>query len=121
MLARFPITRDLAANFDDLSVAQIKHSKLASHRNFDYYMSIFKEITDKVGEELITEIITSREYKNLIGANEKIFNALERVRAGDEMRAIDLDRLNDSRFAAKKELQKQFGGSGMSEIKTNQE
>ena len=100
--------------FDFLAILKVKAKRdkflLEPHKDCRYLL------VSQIGEELFSQVESSEEYKNLIGINELIFEAVEKARK-DEVPASYIDNLNYKRFLSKKEIQDKFFDKRQSEIK----
>lgn len=107
---------DEAYAYDFLSILDVKkRKKIKNSKKVFEFCS--KYIKSQVGKDLHEKIIKSIEYKNLLIANTKTFNGVEKARYGS-ISAKELDSFNLERYACKKLLQKKFFMTDVSEQKT---
>lgn len=105
MKSKINLKVDLGYAFDYYSILEIKTTL-----NF-----LKQEILDEVAEHIksqfqpdeFDQIIQSTEYSNLLDANKKTFDAVERARYGT-ITAKEVDNCNMLRYNAKIALQKAF-------------
>ncbi len=112
------LTVDIAYAFDFFSILEVKCIKtneqnLETLNNKNKYKS---EIIDQIGLELYDKIINSPEYKELFNINYKLFSVIDEAKKGG-VDAIAIDNLNWFRFLAKKEIQRKYFNSEVSEQK----
>lgn len=109
------IPMDEAGAFDALSILQVKAEHLMPVKN--EIQSICHAISAVIGDDLYSEIRSSNEYEKLMRANEKMWDIQERSMR-DGCRASDVDKQNQARYHAKRELQKAFFGTELTEKKS---
>ena len=112
---------DEAYAFDFLAILEVKflQSKNPSMKNKvnEYAGYIEKQI----GEPKFYEITASQEWKNLVEANTKTFEWVDKAKT-DSCKASDVDRSNYERCKARKALQEKFfPGRPITETKTGYE
>lgn len=101
--------------FDYLSILEVKNS--FDKKNQRAYENCYSNLKEELGIKFDV-IINSKEYKDLLLANEKTFYAIEKVRRGLDITAKEVDDCNMERYNAKVYLQKVFFSGDMAEIKT---
>ena len=104
---------DEAYAFDYLSILYIKTSKSKDGVN------TFEQCANVLKKQLpnYIEIISSKEYQNLVEANQITFDAVEKARYS-EISAKEVDNANMLRHKRKIELQNRFFNSTIVEYKT---
>ena len=106
---------DEAYAFDYLSILHIKKNiNPQSQSNWENCLSY---IQNQLGKEKMAQIINSKEYLNMIEANQITFDAVEKARYGS-ITAKEVDDANMLRYNIKCQLQKVFFDSNMKEMKT---
>lgn len=109
---------DEAYAFDYLCILQIKSKLTVSDQaNFSRCREV---VSQQVGIDHFLEIVHSLEYKNLLNANQEVFNIVEEIRAGKDVSSKALDEANMSRYFAKRDLQRKFFNNEITETKTNE-
>jgi hypothetical protein len=93
--------------FDFLSILHVKHLKFNNSFSSKCYFDCLNFIEVQIGKELNNLILYSKEYLNLIDANLKTFEAVEKARYSS-ITAKEVDDLNMLRYKYKIELQKKF-------------
>ena len=73
-----------------------------------------------MGEELFSKIIKSKEYNDLLNANELTFNAVDKAKT-DDVLASYVDKCNYGRMLSKKKLQEKFFNTNLTETKIGYE
>lgn len=112
------ISLDEAYVFDILSIHQVKinnanDTKLTQLQNS--YNLLSKEIINQIGKRLFDEIISNQLYKELIDANQLVFNLVDRANE-TELSKLTAD-ANYQRYIKKIELQNKFFNNTITEIK----
>lgn len=77
-------------------------------------------IRNQLGYRLFTSIIESEEYKNIIEANKKTYDAVALAKE-DKCTAQHVDKCNYERYIAKINLQKKFFNNDVTEVKVGYE
>lgn len=96
---------DLGYAFDYFAILEIKNKRgILAEKIFN---NIKTNLINEIGSTNFTEITLSNEYKNLVQANEKTFEAVEKARYGN-ITAKEVDDCNMERYNAKIALQKRF-------------
>ena len=108
---------DEAYAFDYLSILEIK-AKIS-----DQFISNYNDCCEHIKLQLSSDfntIINSEEYLNLICANQKTFNMVDKAKF-NKCSAQDVDKCNYERYKAKVALQKKFFNKSLSEQKIGYE
>lgn len=107
--------------FDYLSILEIKFEKSQTQEAFRAYEMCSIELELEYAKchdaDFYGVILKSEEYKDLKGANLKVFETIDAIHNGLEMTALELDQCNYLRFIAKKKLQEKFFIEPFSEVK----
>jgi hypothetical protein len=93
--------------FDYLSILEVKNKKLKTEVSFLNYQNCLFFLKNQLSENLFNSIISSEEYNNLIDANTKTFDAVDKARYG-QISAKEVDDLNMLRYTYKVKLQNKF-------------
>lgn len=93
--------------YDYLSILRVKALKKGSEETILNFMNCSSNIKMQLGSKLHSEILDSKEYKDLLSINKKTFDAVDKAKK-DQVKASFLDSLNYSRFLLKKKLQDNF-------------
>jgi hypothetical protein len=113
MRSKINLIVDLGYAFDYYAILEIKNTL-----NF-LKTEILNEVSNQMKSQLnsgeFEQIIHSREYAELLEANKKTFDAVERARYG-EITAKEVDECNMQRYNAKINLQKAFALESMDNI-----
>jgi hypothetical protein len=104
---------DEAYAFDFLSIFYIKRNN--SPFNKKAWKECEKYIKDQIPNKF-NSIIKSKEYKALLEANIKTFNAVDKAKK-DLVKASYVDECNYERYLAKKGLQEKFFSTSLKETK----
>lgn len=91
--------------YDVLAICKVKCIKELANSEKNYLI-IYEELKKQVGA-IHEDILNSNEYLDLINANLKTFDAVEKARYGT-ISAKEVDDLNMERFYCKKKLQTKF-------------
>lgn len=110
------INVDEAYAYDFLAILDVKRQKNIKDAEAAFRECCF-HIERQIGYVLHRNIIESNEYKNLLQANIETFEGVEKARYGI-ISAKELDNCNMQRYNFKKQLQKKFFSSDVSEQKT---
>ena len=102
--------------YDYLSILRVKALKNGSEETISNFMHCSNNIKMQVGSKLHSQIIDSKEYKNLLNINKQIFDAVDKAKK-DQVKASFVDSLNYKRFLSKKSLQDKFFDSPQKEHK----
>jgi hypothetical protein len=93
--------------YDFLSILHVKKLFFNNEKSKLLYNECSQFIENQIGQLLHQNILNSDEFKNLIDANAKTFEAVEKARYG-KISAKKVDDLNMLRFKFKSELQNKF-------------
>jgi hypothetical protein len=106
---------DEAYAFDYLSILHVKKS--VNQQVESSWKECFDYIKNQIGENMMQDIINSKEYHGMIEANQITFDAVEKARYG-EITAKEVDNTNMLRYQRKLELQAKFFNNILTEVKT---
>jgi len=106
---------DEAYAFDFLSILEIKKNK--SQQSMTSWSNCFNYIKAQLPNDLFILIINSQEYRQIVTANQKTFNAVEMAKH-DKISAKEVDDANMERHYAKIALQNKFFTNKITEYKT---
>lgn len=106
---------DEAYAFDYLSILHIK--KNINPDSQSNWQDCFYYIEKQLGKEKMSEIIHSKEYQEMIEANQITFDAVEKARYGS-ITAKEVDDANMLRYNRKCQLQKRFFSTTIKEFKS---
>jgi hypothetical protein len=106
---------DEAHAFDFLSILEIKKSH--SDQATQSWHNCFNYLKAQLPSSLFTLIINSQEYRDMVTANQKTFNAVELAR-NNKITAKELDETNSVRYQMKINLQNKFFSNRITEFKT---
>jgi hypothetical protein len=96
--------------FDYLAILYVKNLKFNTELSKQTYLDCFFYLKNQIDENIYSSIIASEEYLNLIDANIKTFDAVDKARYG-EISAKEVDNLNMLRYTYKVKLQNKFFSS----------
>ena len=91
--------------YDLLAICEVKISKDIKNAKLNYDL-FFSELQEQVKDKHL-EILNSKEYKELLKANNETFDAVEKARY-ETISAKEVDSLNMKRYNCKKNLQLKF-------------
>lgn len=107
--------------FDYLSILELKLRKApADESRQRTWLECHRSITDQVGNELMDDVLNSKEYAKLYEINSDTFDAVDRAKT-DSIPASTVDQLNFRRYQCKVELQRVFFSGAVTEIKVGYE
>ena len=106
---------DEAYAFDYLSILHVK--KNINNNIEPGWKNCFLHIQNQIGSSKMEQIIHSKEYQNMIEANQITFDAVEKARYGN-ITAKEVDEANMLRYKRKLELQSKFFDNKLIETKT---
>jgi len=112
------VSLDEAYVFDLLSIYAVKidnsegDKKRQSEKNYNL---LSNEIIESIGIDKFTDIILSDEYKNLVDANQIVFDLVDRAKENKLAKATA--DANYERYLKKVELQQKFFETKITEIK----
>ena len=109
---------DEAYAFDYLSILEVKKQK--SSISNDAWANCYIHLQNQFDNEKWLYIINSKEYENMIKANELTFDAVDKAK-NNEVTAQHVDYCNYQRHTAKQNFQKKFFTSDLSELKIGYE
>ena len=109
---------DEAYAFDYLSILFIKRNRNSDALKTWSECSAFLE--EQLGFEIFNTILNSKEYDEMVQANQKTFNMVDLAKE-DKCTARDVDVCNYERYKAKINLQNKFFTNTISEIKIGYE
>lgn len=112
------ISLDEAYVFDLLSIHEVKINNSDGEKltkSVTAYNALSKEIVDQIGEELFAEIVCSQSYKDLVIANQVVFDLVDR--ANETTLSKETADANYQRYIKKVELQQKHFKNDVTEIK----
>lgn len=112
------ITVDEAYAFDYYSILHLKYDN--GYLPPEILQIAKNDLTDSLGEDLVTKILDSNEYNDVYEANKLTFDAVDKAK-DDSVPASYVDKCNYKRMLAKKGLQSKFFNTNLSEIKIGYE
>lgn len=112
------LTVDEAYAFDYYSILDIKYSN--GYITSDILNTTRGDLEQSLNFELVSQILASQEYKELVDANQLTFDAVDQAKE-DKVPASYVDKCNYQRMLAKKALQSKFFGTDLSEKKIGYE
>ena len=104
--------------FDYLSILEVKKQK--SSISNDAWAKCYVYLQNQFDNEKWLHMMHSKEYENMIKANELTFNAVDKAK-NNEVTAQHVDYCNYQRHSAKQNFQKKFFTSDLSELKIGYE
>ena len=113
------ISLDEAYVFDLLSIFQVKINNFTGEKlekTIQTMSDLVVEITEQIGKELYEEIINSVHYKELVDANQYVFDLVDQSKENDNLAKIT-DDANYARHTKKMALQKHFFKNDLTEFK----
>lgn len=100
--------------FDYMAILFVKRNK--SPEAFKTWRDCYDFIKGQFSEEVFNELIDSKEYEEMINANQRTFDMV--VKAKDNScTAMDVDKCNYGRYLAKMKFQEKFFDGKMAELK----
>lgn len=109
---------DEAYAFDYLSILEIKKNKKSD--SYDSWIQCYQYLQNQFDKETWISIIYSKEYKEMLKANELTFDAVDKAK-NNQVTAQYVDFCNYQRHVAKQNFQKKFFNSNLSESKIGYE
>jgi len=106
---------DEAYAFDFLSILEIK--KNHSDQAMQSWHNCFNYLKAQLPNNLFALIINSQEYRDMVDANQKTFDAVELAR-NNKITSKELDKTNFVRYQMKINLQNKFFSNRITEFKT---
>lgn len=110
------ISLEEAYVFDMLAIMDVKIQKMPVENTLHSRNKLFSELCDQIGTDLVLQILQSEEYFNLLDANSKTFDLVDKARNGDGL-AKETDDANMQRHQYKKQIQEKFFNSILLEEK----
>jgi len=119
MMLDLPV--DEAYAFDYLSILEVKMQHDSRNRGkFMVFAEVAASLKRQLRGELFQLIKISKEYQELVAANKRTFEAVDRAKK-DEVTASFVDECNYHRYLAKQALQKRFFKGPLKESKIGYE
>ena len=109
---------DEAYAFDYLSILEVKKKK--SDSSIEAWQKCYIHLQKQFDSEKWMSMLCSKEYENMIKANELTFEAVDKAK-NNEVTAQYVDHCNYQRHVAKQNFQKKFFNSNLSELKIGYE
>ena len=109
---------DEAYAFDYLSILEVKKKK--SDSSIEAWQKFYIHLHKQFDSEKWMSMLCSKEYENMIKANELTFEAVDKAK-NNEVTAQYVDHCNYQRHVAKQNFQKKFFTSDLSELKIGYE
>lgn len=97
---------DEAYAFDYLAILEVKKNLYPSNQKEETYNECKIFLSNQVIN--FNEVYTSSEYKEVYKINLFTFNLIDKLRAGENITALEIDNANMERFYKKKALQEKF-------------
>jgi len=116
------ISLDEAYVFDMLSVFDVKLRNLSGEKlakTIEKYADMKEEVEEQIGLDKYNQIVSSREYQQMIFANERVFQLIDESK-NDTGLAKVTDDANYERHIAKMALQKRFFDGELTEVKNRE-
>jgi len=114
------ISVDEAYVFDLLSILDLKKTKSISKQDYqkhvENYNLLLKEVSEQITNIKTQEIIKSKEYKDLVNVNLKVFDLVDQCQNDNSLAGITA-KANYERFILKNKLQKIFFKNDLKEAK----
>ena len=114
------ISLDEAYVFDLLSILDLKRNKSAkkedNQKHIENYNILYDEISEQITDIKMHQIIKSKEYKDLIDINTKVFDLVDLGKEQEGLTRITA-MANYDRFILKNKLQKKFFKNPLKEVK----
>ena len=107
---------DEAYAFDYLAILEIKYDYSKNDLILEKINECIDHLTKQLGCELFNRIVNSNEYANVIEANRRTFEWVDKAKT-DSCKASDVDHSNFERCKARNALQDKFFSTGISEVK----
>jgi hypothetical protein len=105
---------DEAYAFDYLSILEVKKQKSSSA--IEAWSKCYVHLQTQFDSERWFLMINSKEYNNMVKANQLTFNAVDKAK-NNEVTAQHVDYCNYQRHTAKQNFQKKFFDNNLSELK----
>lgn len=114
------ISLDEAYVFDLLSILDLKRNKSTkkedNQKHIENYNILYDEISEQITDIKMYQIIKSKEYKDLIDINTKVFDLVDLGKEQEGLTRITA-MANYDRFILKNKLQKKFFQNPLKEVK----
>jgi hypothetical protein len=113
------ISVDEAYVFDMLSIFDVKIKNLSGEKlaiTLEKFSDMVEEVVSQIGKEKFDLIYASSEYKEMIQANQIIFDLVDESQKVEGMAKVT-DDANYARFLAKMNLQKAHFDNDLTEVK----
>lgn len=104
--------------FDLLSILKIK-SDFYPDKNLNTYNNLFDSIKSQIGAEKFNTIIESDFYLELLVENRNMWDIISQINNGVKVDGIEINTMNSIRHEKKRNLQKHFFDSELTENKYN--
>jgi hypothetical protein len=108
---------DEGTAFDMLAILKIKSDDGIPVTN--EYLGLYRDILKGIGVHKTVEVLHSKEYNELLKANETVFNYVEDLIHGRDFSAMEVHEANMQRYRFKRDLQEKFFLSKLTEKKTD--
>ena len=116
------ISVDEAYVFDMLSIFDVKIKKLSGEKlviTLEKFSDMVEEIIEQIGKEKFDQIYSSIEYKELVQANQNIFDLVDESQKIEGMAKVT-DDANFTRHLKKISLQKTHFNNDLTEVKNRE-
>jgi len=113
------VSLDEAYVFDLLSIFQVKINNFTGEKlakTIETMSDLVVEITEQIGQDLYNQISESTEYKELVEANQLVFNLIDESKNDNGLAKVT-DDANYARHVKKMALQKKFFNNDLTEFK----
>lgn len=107
---------DEAYAFDYLAILEIKYDYSRDDKILEKIVDCKDHLKKQLGDELFSLIVKSNEYEDLIAANKRTFEWVDKAKT-DSCKASDVDKSNYERCKARNALQERFFANEISEVK----
>ena len=101
----------------DVKIVNLSGEKLA--KTLEKMSDMIEEVVDQIGKDKYQEIISSTEYEQMVEANQKVFELIDKSKFDDGLAKIT-DDANYERHIAKMALQKRFFDTELTEVKNRE-
>jgi hypothetical protein len=116
------ISLDEAYVFDMLSVFDVKIKNLTGEKllkTIEKMSDMAEEVVEQIGVDKYNEITLSKEYKDMIEANQRVFDLIDESKNDTGLAKIT-DDANYQRHVVKMALQNKFFNSELTEVKNRE-
>ena len=107
---------DEAYAFDYLAILEIKYDYSRDDKILEKIVDCKDHLKKQLGDELFSLIVKSNEYEDLIAANKRTFEWVDKAKT-DSCKASDVDKSNYERCKARNALKERFFANEISEVK----